>query len=96
MSLGIMGIPAGKIKSIQRGTITIAAASLSNTATITAVVLAKSVLHLVDWSTAYTATIIGTVKPRIELTNTTTVTATREGNGGAVTTTVSYEVIESY
>lgn len=76
------------IKSIQRGVITLSSVT-SATATITAVVTAKTALrHLgatSDVGEAYSLA-------RINLTNTTTITATRGNATG--TSTVSWELTE--
>ena len=81
------------IKSIQRGTIVIAAASASNTATIAAVATENTVVRWLGIS--YDTD--GAVDERsawayLSLTNATTVTATRGATTGAAT--VSYEVTE--
>jgi hypothetical protein len=83
------GQPAGSpIKSIQSGTIAVASnSSTSGTATITAVVVAKSFISYLGWSAANQ-----TGRLRIGLTNTTTVTVPNTPNDGA--RTVAYEVIE--
>lgn len=85
--------PAGGVRSVQRGTIVIANASASNTATIAAVSLANT--RLVWVGTAH-ETSIGTTNnilhAHLVLTNETTITATRSGSTGALT--VGYEVIE--
>lgn len=81
------------IKSIQRGTIEITAGEgASDTATITAVVTAKTLLNYLGSSCDNDSHVNADCK--IVLTNSTTVTASRSGNAGAVT--VSYEVIEFY
>lgn len=81
---------SGVIKSIQRGTITIAVGGANTqTATITAVVVAKTRLaHLGQTATAAGAT------ARIALTDTTTITATRDNAFNANEITVSYEAVE--
>lgn len=79
------------IKSIQRGVITLAHGDLSETATITAVVTAKTMLNYLGNSIE---TDSSTHETRIVLTDTTTITANRAGYAGAVT--ISYEVIEYY
>jgi hypothetical protein len=90
------------IKSIQRGTITIAASATTGTATISSVNTGKSVLHLLGWTQTYEQSATsGTHRyprmfPRIALTDATTVTATRNSSDSAETVTVSYEVIEYY
>lgn len=81
------------IKSVQRGTITIAVASASNTATVTAVDTSKT--QMTHLGTDITAAGTDTFYPRdayLVLTNSTTVTATRRGNNEAVV--VSYELLE--
>lgn len=83
-------LAAGGIKSIQRGTLTILVTDGSAVATISAVVTAKSELRMLGFST--TATSLADT-PRIAL-GSTTVTATRESGGAAVT--VSWEVTERY
>lgn len=80
------------IKSIQRGTITLASVS-SNTATITAVDIAKSVLIHMGWSSD---TDSAKQAVYLSLTNSTTVTANRGEAGATGTSTVSYEVVEFY
>lgn len=84
----------GVIRSVQRSTITIAALATSNTATITAVNTAKSEL---EWLGQHSdeATQNADGYSRLELTNATTVTASRQGGGGAAGTTVtSFEVVQ--
>ena len=81
------------IKSIQRGTISIANGATSNTATVTAVVLANS--RLVNLGNdAGSDTTADTVCVRIALTNSTTITATVNTVSAAVARVVSYELIE--
>tara|TARA_Y100001951_G_C11062187_1_gene141466 strand:- start:24 stop:305 length:282 start_codon:yes stop_codon:yes gene_type:complete len=86
------------IKSIQTGTITISAGNnTSGTATITAVVTAKSAVRHLGWSSDGNS---GDAPPidnnRIDLTNTTTVTVNRNAgtNSGAVV--VGFVVTEFY
>ena len=76
------------IKSIQKGQTTIAAASASNTATITSVDTDKSVL--IFSSTAGTNDV--TELARGVITNATTLTFTRVGTTGA--TIVEWQVVE--
>lgn len=80
------------IKSIQRGTISITS-SATGTATITAVDTAKTELRMLGWSAP--GTVSNDFAPRITLTNTTTITATRY-DSTASTTVVSWEVTEYY
>ena len=79
------------IKSIQRGTISLSGVS-SATATISSVVVAKSQLNFLGCSTAQ---LTNDYLAHIVLTNTTTITATRNNNG-ASNTTVSWELTERY
>lgn len=81
------------VKSIQRGTITINGAA-SNTATITAVDTANSVLRLLGF-TVQTAVNDDHAFARVSLTNATTVTAQCAVAPGT-NVIVSYEVIEFY
>lgn len=79
--------------SIQRGTITIAAASTSNTATIGAVIPDNSqLLFLGSSSSEDGATSMSSVACRLVLTNATTITASRLSSTGEVI--VSYEIVE--
>lgn len=88
--LGASGL---KIRSVQRGTISITEAT-SATATIAAVNTANTELIHVgqDYSTSSTDPRVAMA--RLELTNATTVTATVNTSPGAQVTVVSYEVIE--
>lgn len=80
----------GSIKSIQAGTINIPVAATTNTATITAVVLAKTfLLHLGQQGSGATTT---RALIHIVLTNTTTITATR--NSTSDEETVSFMIVE--
>lgn len=85
-----------RIKSIQRGTITIfngGAGTATGTATITAVVMAKTELRLLGWTCN---SVSGQDSPRIELTSTTTITATRTTNNNTMVNVVSWELTEYY
>lgn len=81
----------GGIKSIQRGTITLSL-TLTATATISSVNVNKSMLNFLGCvdNTGFT-TNLGFA--RIELTNATTITASR-GTGTSGSSVVAYEVIE--
>lgn len=89
------------IKSIQRGTISLSTSQNSNTATISAVTTAKTMLNFLGVSVGsehygqadYALT--GHQFCYLVLTNTTTVTATRAENNG-IAMVASYEVIEFY
>ena len=80
----------GSIKAIYRGTITIAAASGSNTATITAVNTSKSILVNLGSHTTGAADLPAAC--RLELTNSTTITASKFSVSEALI--VGYQVIE--
>ena len=82
----------GGVKSVQRGTITVSGTSQTNTATITAVDTSKSMISFTGFSGGAMSTYDNW--PRLFLTNSTTVTATR--NGSSFSVVVSYEVIEFY
>ena len=79
------------IKSIQYGTVT-ATGSLTGTATITAVVLANSVVMYLGNRTTDTSAALGRIQSRLDLTNTTTVTCT--SRDAVATKTVSFAVLE--
>jgi len=77
----------GSIKAIYRGTIT------SNTATITAVDTTKSILmNLGGYGTDSGSVNVGSI-PYLELTNSTTITASR-ASGCSGTSKVSYQLVE--
>src|SRR5690348_13736716 len=77
------------IKLIQRGTITIADATSSNTATITAATLERSRLRHLGYQTVGGES---NARNRLTLTNPTTITANRNGSVGDLE--VAYEVTE--
>ena len=83
------------IKSIQRGQITIpqAGSPLTATATISAVNTAKSDLTLLGWSVNNGSIIAA---PRLELTNSTTITVTRVSAGAPDATTAAWQLVEHY
>ena len=80
------------VKSVQTGTILMIGVT-SNTATISSVNTAKSVVLFGGWTTDNTSGTL-TFAPYLTLTNATTVTATRSNTSN--TTTVSYTVLEFY
>ena len=87
----------GGIKSIQRGTITIPTTTNSATATISSVTTSKSELRLLGGrvDTAATTAALAQSLPEIQLTNATTITATRGAPTGAVpVVVVSWELTE--
>ena len=83
---------ASVIKSIQSGTIGISNGSASNTLTITSVSTAKAMITLQGVTTG--GTLNSSKLARIELTNATTITATRIGTSEDVT--IGYQVVEFY
>lgn len=88
-----LGGSSGGIKSIQRGTITVGAGNLTATATITTVVPANTRLVWIgNSSTEDGTTSVPSAGLRVDLTNSTTVTATRLATTGS--TIVSFEVVE--
>lgn len=84
-------IPTGAIKSTQRGTIALTAVA-SNTATITAVDTSKSVLRYLGQTSI--GSIAAETDVKIVLTNSTTITATRDSASNSAT--VSWELTEYY
>lgn len=91
----IAALPTSMIASVQSGTITIGTGATSNTATITSVNTAKSVVHFLGFTTTWTTTYRGDrTFPRVALTNATTVTAFRDSSDATFTVTVGYCVVE--
>ncbi len=87
----------GVIKTIQRGTITIATGATSNTGAITAVNTAKSFLAPAGWLTDGDATAaIGQVTATLAFTNATTLTATRGSSSASFIVTCAYQAVEFY
>lgn len=90
----------GQIKSIQRGTITIAANQSSATATITSVDTSKAELRLLGFYVSTMDTDTPTINIRnhvyVTLANATTVSALRHYADTSGVATVSYEVVERY
>lgn len=96
---GFTGGGTPVIKSIQRGVITIAAGSASNTGAITAVDPNYAVVRFLGQSGVYTVNATSTDRAdwafcQIVLTTGILLTATRGNNGAADPLTVAYEVIE--
>lgn len=84
-----------RIKSVQRGTITVADGSISNTATITEVVVANCDIQMLGLSTTSTNTQWSSRWFTVKLTNSTTITVARgSGSAGNGVTIVSYELTE--
>lgn len=84
------------VKSVQRGTVSIAASSSSGTATVTSVDTSKSVLRFLNFTSGWSATVEGFRVPRITLTNATTITATRAYAVTDETVVISWELTEYY
>lgn len=82
----------GGVKSIQRGTIVISGSGVNNTtATITSVVTSKTELRLLGFYTDINNLL---QSPKIELTDSTTITAWKGTTTGSVT--LSWELTEYY
>lgn len=84
LDASIAGITA--IRTIQHGTIALNTTTLTNTATVSAVTVAKSVLIPLGTQRNSVASTDGSADVRLSLTNTTTVTADRSETGGLTTT----------
>jgi hypothetical protein len=86
----------GGIAGVDRGTINITDIEGGvDTATVSAVVTARSLLsHLGVSHGAGSTGLENEYAIRIDLTNTTTITATRTAAGGSVSPTVSFELVE--
>lgn len=98
MSRRSRALTLGRVRSIQSGTVTIAALGTAGTATLgTAVSLANSLLVYNGRTlTVNNEPDQGRYSPRLELTDSTTVTATVGVALGATTITVAYTVIEFF
>lgn len=92
--------PVSRIRSIQRGQISIAAGATTGTATISAVDTTKAQLRMTGYTSATntaapTKASIATCTARLTLTNATTITANRGGNDADfLAGVVDYEVTE--
>ena len=84
---------SGIVKSLTRFSITIGNGATSNTATISAVDTANSAVFFNMWTTSYTGDAPRLYSPRVSLTNSTTVTASRD-TADTATITVRGYVIE--
>lgn len=82
------------IESIQTGTINVASASGSNTATITSVDTSRTILLHLGTSYNISGSILTGPMVRIALTNSTTVTATDVVTGDGATASVSFVAIQ--
>lgn len=80
------------IKSIQRGVISIAIAAATGTATITSVNTSKTELRMLGFKTSGAD---NTFSAYLELTNSTTITATKTAVSGSPSN-VSWELVERY
>jgi hypothetical protein len=90
----VVEFASGVINSIQRGSITIAGGSTSNTATITTINTAKSFLSLTGYATAYISFFARRRLPKLVLTNSTTITADRNQSDATLSNTPYYEAVE--
>lgn len=93
MERDVVAYRASTIKSVQRGTISLSGVT-SNTATITAVDPNNTMLVMNGFTSDETASNYPRVFPLLQLTNATTVTASKQD--ATSTTVVSFEVIEFY
>ena len=86
----------GQINATGRGTIAVADAATTGTATITAVTTARTMVrHMGQTVTNEAGQTTSQYLTRVELTNTTTITATvAQAGAGARTLTVGYEYTE--
>lgn len=84
--------PASGIKSVQRGLITISSSNYTATATISSVNTGKTFMTWLGSIGSASVDPFAANMARVELTDSTTVTATRGINTGSAT--VSYEVVE--
>lgn len=91
----VVEFKAINIRSMNRGTITIATSATSNTAAITAVNINKAITNYTG-STSAGSTNPATSSAAISLANATTPTATREASSGSLTLTVGYEILEFF
>jgi len=92
ISCVVIEFDSAVINSKQSGTILISAGNTSNTATITAVNIAKSLLLYCGVITSYTGTVPIHAFSRLALTNSTTITATRGNSSNSAT--VGWNLIE--
>lgn len=87
----------GKIKSIQRGTISLAANNISASAIITSVDTSKSILYHLGQDTSEFAGQQFNRSAYLTLANSTTVTASAtRANSSSNTLTVSWQLVEYY
>lgn len=85
----------GAINATGRGTISISDAATTGTATITAVNVARTMLRHMGATMNNDTNFIYAAMTRVDLTNTTTITASvGSGGGGSRTLTVGYEYTE--
>jgi len=92
----LMGYCKTSIKSIQRGVI-VMAADAEVTASIASVDITKSSINFLGFSGVYdNYQHVSTIFPKLVLTDSTTVTATRHAQYTGDSVSVSFEVIEYY
>ena len=91
----VMRFGHGIVRNIQRGTIAVAGASSTGTATITAVDTLHSRLRVLGITSNTNNSPASTGNAYVQVTNSTTLTATRNANDASVLT-VSWEVVEYF
>ena len=97
MNAGLFGISGGGggIKSIQRGTVSLTGTASTATVTISPVNTSKAMLSFLGFTSNGNAA-LGESLTRIALTDSTTITATRELTGNSFINIVSWELVEVY
>lgn len=92
----IVEFKSANIRSVNRGTITIATSSASNTASITAVNTSYAIPNFTGFSSGNAGGgVIGNISlTSLVLTNSTTVTAARNASSASFTTNTGWEIIE--
>lgn len=89
----VVEFASGPIKSLQRGTITIATLNTSNTATITTIDTAKTIGNFTGMRHSVANGILNISTANLALTNSTTLTAARNTSDSS-TSSVGYEAVE--
>lgn len=89
--------PSSVVKSVQYGTVTLADSTNSATATISSVDTSKAVVHFLGFTTTSNfADNQRRIFSDVTLTNSTTVTATRNNSTASNAVTVRFVVVEYY
>jgi len=89
----VVELSGADIESIQQGTIALSGSTETNTDTISAVDAAKTFVSWLGVSSASSSTVMEDIGVRLDLTNTTTVTATRDSPATRAVT-VGYVAVE--